>query len=74
MGYKVTSLNLIPREANVFNSLYDYKVTSLNLIPDGFIGFAIPGGKYQVFIPTGKFLGSFGEARQQIWKSDINRA
>lgn len=57
-----------------YTAILGCKVRSLSFISEKFTGILVPGGKYQVYTPTGRFPENIGEAWQQIWKNDVKRA
>jgi predicted transcriptional regulator YdeE len=56
-----------------YTAILGCKVSSIEYLPEGFTGKAIPGGKYRVFTPTGKFPANIKAAWEYIWQADINR-
>ncbi|MDF2433522.1 MAG: hypothetical protein JWP44_3153 [Mucilaginibacter sp.] len=57
-----------------YTAVLGCKVKAMNDTPDGFIGVAIPAGKYQVYTLAGKFPDNVANAWKQIWNSEVDRA
>lgn len=56
-----------------YTAILGCKVSSIEYLPGGFVGKAIPAGKYRVYSSEGKFPESVGATWQYIWQSEINR-